>query len=196
HRLDAPLPAPDREPLRCLPGRLHAGNHAVAQDGPVPRSAIVVFAGRDVAGTAREVNLQDAGVFLLSLLPSQAAEVAANTALAVMAHGVRRIVTEGGQGSVRVPEAQGLEPWINQAFGRGAGLLILGAATPPVLHLAVGAEHPTVGCDVMDSSLPYADVSERRRAAERSPDRIGRLLHDTVEEMQIQHPGCVRSSFQ
>src|SRR5438132_164757 len=77
-----------------------------------------------------------------------------------------------------VPEAEGLEPGIDQPFGLGAGLRVGRRAAAPVLDLAVVTEDAAVRSDFFNLALADADVRESHSAGERRLDRLGRLLDD------------------
>ena len=96
----------------------------MAKKGACFQCSGVVLASRDVAGAAGEINLKDCRILFLPFLPGQAAEVAADVPLAVIAHGMRRVVTQGGQRLTAVPETERLEPWIDQPFRRLCGSFI------------------------------------------------------------------------
>src|SRR5262249_14145274 len=148
--------ARQRMPFRRFPGRLHAFDHPIAEDGPIGLTAIVVLAGRDIASASREVDLKYSRVVLLALLPGQAAEVGAHSAFAVIAHWMSGVIVQRRQGAIAVPEAQRLQPGIDQPFGLLPGLLVLGGAGARVLHLAVRPQNAAIGGDLIHMSLADA----------------------------------------
>src|SRR5262249_39920236 len=108
YRFDAPVPAFDFLASRRAPGGFHRRVDAVAEDGPVLVSAVVGFAGRDVAAAAGEINLKNLRLLVLAFLPRQATEIAADPAVPVVAHRMRGVITQRGQRLGAVPEAQRL----------------------------------------------------------------------------------------
>src|SRR5205814_450833 len=65
-------------------GFLHTRDESAGEDGAVGGIAVVVFAGSDVAAGAVEMDVGDAGLVVLAQPPSQAGEVVADPAFAVV----------------------------------------------------------------------------------------------------------------
>src|SRR5438132_14301408 len=94
HRFEAPLPARQRMALGRFPSSFHRLINAVAEDGAIGFGAVVVLAGGDIAGAAREVHLEDVAIFLLAFLPRQPAKITADSPVAVITHRMSRVITQ------------------------------------------------------------------------------------------------------
>jgi len=85
----------DRRQLQVLFGPHDAVHHPLDQYRSHLGRAVVVLAGRDVARTAGEVQVAAARLVHLAAFASQAGEITAHPAVAVIAHRMRGIVMTG-----------------------------------------------------------------------------------------------------
>jgi hypothetical protein len=147
--------------------------------------AVVVFAGGNIAAAARNVDLQHLRIVALAALAGQADEIRGHAAAAVIAHRMRRITADRDHGLLSVPEAQGLEPRVDDALGLGTNRRIPSGAHATEAGFAVIAQVAAVGRYLLHLCLADAQVGYPPRLLEAFTKRPSDALHGPFMKIEI-----------
>ena len=186
HRLPADVLFGQRVFLRCVEGLLHAVGQALGQYHAVLPGAVVVLARADVPARAVEVDVQGLGDRLAADEAGDPGEVGAGDARSVVALRMAGVIAEHRDRPVSVPEREQRYLRVDDAFGLGAQLGVLGRGVADRADLAVRPEDAAVGRDFLHHGDAPAVVRGRLGGCESRFDRPGGALHHVAVETALE----------
>jgi len=149
---------------------------------------VVVFAGGDVTGTAGEVNVSAGGLFALPLLAGQANKIAADVALAVVAHRMRGVVVAGDDFFGAAVIGDGFELWIDESFRQGDEFGVFAGAATHLADLAGGGNvQAAIAGDLFHFRFAVSDVRDGAGERDGDFDRAAGAVEAGIEEFQFDH---------
>src|SRR5262249_23038703 len=149
----------------------HTCVDALREQKPIRPAAVVVLARGDVAGAACEIDVRRS-ILLRPRFAGEPDEITRHLTIAVVAHRMRRIEMQRCELLITVPNANGLEPRIDETFRLRAKLGVFAGAAAPSRELAAYAYYPAIRCHFLRLGLPVTDVRGDMCVSHRSPDCI------------------------
>ena len=154
----------------------------------VVRRAVVVLARGDVAAASRDVDLRHPRQTPLPGPASQPDEVGRDPAPPVVAHRVDRVVAQGQERLVAVPEAQRLEPGVDGPLRGVVGGRVVRGARAVVRRWSRRADITAVRGDLLHPRLADAEMGDApgrpSEAAAAPRPRAGRPSWNSRSQME------------